>query len=208
MKRWTERKRASYTARRSDASFSATTAPGSRLCLPRPESAGARMPLKSDGERCRPSPKPQARGRPAQQRPSQSPIGRGGADRRDPDRACKPGQQKETAGECRGRSEAQDDPARERRADEEPQLAIGRADRDGGGQSAGLDESGQQPVAGRDGETPTRRGSPPEWWRRRKRSRACAVCPAGQRARPRSASRQYWPSRRRGRRSPARQSNG
>lgn len=99
-----------------------------------------------------PAPSRKREGGPAQQRPSQSPIGRGGADRRDPDRACKPGQQKETAGECRGRSEAQDDPACERRADEEPQLAIGRADRDGGGQSAGLDKSGQQPVVGRDGE--------------------------------------------------------
>src|SRR5208282_4300990 len=56
------------------------------------------------------------------------------------------------AGEGGGRSEAQDDPPGERRADKEPELAIGGADRDRRRQSARRDEARQQPVARRDGE--------------------------------------------------------
>ena len=56
------------------------------------------------------------------------------------------------AGEGGRRSEAQDDPPRERGADKQAELAIGGADRDRRRQSAGRDETRQQPVAGRDAE--------------------------------------------------------
>ena len=58
----------------------------------------------------------------------------------------------DVAGEGGGRSEAQDDPAGERGTDKQPELAIGGADRDRRGQSAGRDEARQQPVARGDAE--------------------------------------------------------